>query len=434
MTTFPQTTYSTLRAPPHSQLSAAASQVVYYFSLSLGPTVNFSQQNDISPNRLNHHLLHSRVWWAWVLFVQFMIASASMQPARAADPQPVLVLSACRGMASAAPFEPTPNASATAEGEREFVRTIADHMYGEGYERSVRQLTDAIKRNPANSIFYITRGQAHYGHHEFARAVEDFNHAIMLDPDSWIAYSGRGEAYERMFEHDLAIDDLDRAIQLSPRNARALTFRGSAHLNKREYDRAIDDFSRANKLDPRCSAVLVARGTAYELRGDRNSAIADHDAALELNARWLNPRDFTLRASAYGKTGQYDLAIRDLGQARGRDSKNVSFWNNLCLYQTIAGAFEKALANCNEALRRQPDDPHVLASRGFTYLKMGSLDEAIADYDAALRKEPKLANSLYGRGIVKRLKGDLAASEADIATARALKSGVAEEMTELGVK
>jgi tetratricopeptide (TPR) repeat protein len=381
--------------------------------------------------------MHPRIWrtsMAWILSTQLIVAGGAAHLAQAADPQPALVLSACHGMASAAPFEPTSNASTTAEREREFVRTITDHMYGEGYERSVQQLTDAIKRNPTNSIFYITRGQAHYGHHEFARAVEDFNHAIMLDPDSWIAYSGRGEAYERMFEHDRAIDDLDRAIQLSPRNARALTFRGSAYLNKREYDRAIADFSRANKLDPRCSAVLVARGTAYELQGDRNSAIADHDAALELNARWLNPRGFTLRASAYGKTGQYDLAIRDLSQARGRDAKNVSFWNNLCLYQAIAGAFEKALANCNEALRRQPDDPHVLDSRGFTYLKMGSLDEAVADYEAALRKEPKLANSLYGRGVVKRLKGDLAASEADIATARALKSGVAEEMTQLGVK
>jgi tetratricopeptide (TPR) repeat protein len=370
---------------------------------------------------------------AWILSAQFTVWAGAAHLAQAADPQPALVLSACHGMASAAPFEQTPNASAAVEREREFARTIVDHMYGEGYERSVQQLTEAIKLNPSNPIFYITRGQAHYGHPEFGRAVEDFNRAIILDPDSWIAYSGRGEAYERMFEHDHAIEDLDRAIQLSSRNARALTFRGSAYLNKREYDRAIEDLSTANKLDPQCSAVLIARGTAYELQGDRERAIADHASAIELNSKWVNPRGFALRASAFGKKGQYDLAIQDL-QARKRDPKNGSFWNNLCLYQTIAGAFDKALTDCNEALRLQPDDPHVLDSRGFTYLKMGSLDEALADYDAALRKDPKLANSLYGRGVAKRLKGDFAAGEADLATAQALKPNVAEEMAQFGVK
>jgi tetratricopeptide (TPR) repeat protein len=335
-------------------------------------------------------------------------------------------------MASAAPFEQTPNVRAAVEREREFARTIVDHMYGEGYERSVQQLTEAIKLNPSNPIFYITRGQAHYGHHEFGRAVEDFNHAIMLDPDSWIAYSGGGEAYERMFEHDHAIGDLDRAIQLSPRNARALTFRGSAYVSKRQYGRAVEDFNEANKLDPRCSAVLIARGGAYEAQGDR--AMADYDRVIELNPKPVSVRGLAFRASAYVKKGQYELAVQGLSRARQRDPKNGTWPNNMCFYQAIAGVFDKALIDCNEALRLRPDDPHILDSRGFTYLRMGSLDDAIADYEAALRSEPKLANALYGRGVAKRLKGDAAGSETDLASAQAISPNVADEIARYGVK
>jgi hypothetical protein len=65
---------------------------------------------------------------------------------------------------------------------------------------------------------------------------------------------------------------------------------------------------------------------------------------------------------------------------------------------------------------------------------MGSLDDAIADYDAALRIEPKKAISLYGRGTAKRLKGDTAGSEADFAAAQAIKTNVADEMAQYGVK
>lgn len=393
-------------------------------------------RRSINPGKSNLHRTDARVRrtaLAWLLSTLFVIWTGAASLAQAADPQPALVLSACHGMASAAPFAQTSNAGKATEKEREFVRSVTDYMYGKGYERAVRQLTDAITLNPGAPIFFVTRGQAHYGAGEFGRAIEDFNRAIVLDPDSWIAYSGRGESYERMFEHDHAIDDLDRAIQLAPRNARALTFRGSAYLNKQDFDRAIEDLSRANILDPQCAAVLVARGTAYGLQGDRDRARADHDAAIELNARRRSYRGFALRASAYGKKAQYELAISDVGQWQ-RDPKNLGFWTNLCRYHAIEGAFEKALADCNEALRLQPDDAHVRDNRGFTYLRMGSLDNAIADFDAALRSEPKLAQSLYGRGIAKRMSGDIAGSEIDLASALAIKPDIANEMALLGVK
>jgi hypothetical protein len=48
-------------------------------------------------------------------------------------------------------------------------------------------------------------------------------------------------------------------------------------------------------------------------------------------------------------------------------------------------------------------------------------------FDAALAVNPRLANALYGRGIAKRRNGDPAGANADVAAAKAINPGIAQE-------
>ena len=72
-------------------------------------------------------------------------------------------------------------------------------------------------------------------------------------------------------------------------------------------------------------------------------------------------------------------------------------------------------------------------SRGFAYLRLSRLDDAVADYDEALRRNPKQAGSLYGRGLAKLKKGDAVGGDADIAAAKAIQGDIAEEFARYGV-
>jgi tetratricopeptide (TPR) repeat protein len=92
-----------------------------------------------------------------------------------------------------------------------------------------------------------------------------------------------------------------------------------------------------------------------------------------------------------------------------------------------------ALADCNEAIRREPNVATDLDSRGFVYLKSSQWDLAVADFNAALRLDPNLASALYGRGVAKSRKGDIAGSKSDIAAARAIKQDVEAEYANYGV-
>lgn len=64
----------------------------------------------------------------------------------------------------------------------------------------------------------------------------------------------------------------------------------------------------------------------------------------------------------------------------------------------------------------------------------GQLDAAIAGCDAALRIDPRKACSPFGRGMARRRRGEQAGGDADIAAARAIRAGIAEEMARYGVR
>lgn len=56
-------------------------------------------------------------------------------------------------------------------------------------------------------------------------------------------------------------------------------------------------------------------------------------------------------------------------------------WNRRCWDRAVLGELEAAaLADCNEAVRLDPNVAAIVDSRAFTYLKMRQWDSAIADF------------------------------------------------------
>jgi tetratricopeptide (TPR) repeat protein len=214
-----------------------------------------------------------------------------------------------------------------------------------------------------------------------------------------IAHNNRGNAYTAKQEYDRAIQDYDESLKLNPEYARAFNNRGAAYHKKGEDDRAIEDFDRSIQINPKYAEAFANRAEAYQSKGEYNRAGQDYDEAIRLQPT-------TLKA----------------------------VWNGRCWNRAILGELQGALADCNEAIRWEPNVPAPLDSRGFTYLKMGQWDSAIADYSSALRLDPKLAPSLYGRGLAKLKQGDSSGGNADIAAAKAIKPAIAEEFAHYGVQ
>ena len=78
-----------------------------------------------------------------------------------------------------------------------------------------------------------------------------------------------------------------------------------------------------------CEASLVNyynRGTAYGKKGEYDLAILDYTKALELNPWFVQA--YYNRAGAYGRKGQYELAILDYTKAIEMNPEFSEAYNN----------------------------------------------------------------------------------------------------------
>ena len=151
----------------------------------------------------------------------------------------------------------------------------------------------------------------------------------------------RGDAYRKKGELDKAVADYTDAIRLDPKDAAAHAARGDVYRKKGELNKAIADYTEAIRLDPKNAAAHAARGVAYRMEAESDKAIADY---IEV----INPQD----AEAYAMRGEQ-------------------------------GDFDKAIADCTEAIRLDPKWAEAYYDRGSAYEKKGDKAKAEADFAQA---------------------------------------------------
>lgn len=228
---------------------------------------------------------------------------------------------------------------------------------------------------------------------------------------------------------------LDKVIALDAKRADAYVLRGRARLALGDGKAAMADFDQALTLEPDNFEALLSRGARLARAGDLAKARQD----LERAARQKTP-DGRARlrvaeafeaAKAYGDAiAQFDLMLAE----KGADEMTVAAYNGRCWDRALLKQdLDKALSDCNQALRIVPGDPEALDSRALVHMRRGELDLALADYDAALKAQPDMAMTLYARAAARLKKGLKAGIEADVAAAKRLDPKVGELAKTTGV-
>jgi len=260
-------------------------------------------------------------------------------------------------------------------------------------------------------------------------------------PTDAAGFSRRGTAFAARRDFPHAIADLTRACELAPTEPEYFFERGKVYLGNRQPVLAMSDFDQVLKLKPDHVPALLSRAALRLARregaGDAREGeiIADLDKASSAAAREADLRldlgNLYARAGAFKPAiAQYDLWL----DKHPRDVKAVDALAWRCRMRGLLGEdLDKALADCNRAVRERPDAGFFRDSRGLVYLRLRNFDKAIPDYDAVLRVQPKNAWALYGRGLAKLGKGMVAEGQADIAASKAVNPRAAEEAAKRGL-
>ena len=133
----------------------------------------------------------------------------------------------------------------------------------------------------------------------------------------------------------------------------------------------------------------------------------------------------------------FDLALADFGDAARIDKKYADAFYNRCAIYNFKGDYDRAIAECSQAVKLGPSANATAASggeklgnertisdyyseRGFAYLKKDDYLHAMLDLDNAVRLNPSNGRALKSRGLVYQAKGDTARGDADLAAAKQL--------------
>jgi tetratricopeptide (TPR) repeat protein len=302
---------------------------------------------------------------------------------------------------------------------------------------ALADLTEAIRVSSSNLdkyACYAARANCERALSLIDPAIADYSEAIRLDrkrvesQDFWILWN-RGIVYVARGELDRGLADLDEAIRLVPRSDWNLyNSRAVAHVRKGQFDQAIADFETARNIPGLdkflTSACFLGRGDCLVMAGRIAQAEAAYAECLKLdpgraygvlvNRAWLIDRP----------RGDYGAALSKLDEV-AKSGMIYQFLYRGLIYTRI-GLPEKALADFEEVMKRAkvrgdwfalPDYLcrwlALLIGRGEAYLLKGDLDRALAECDEAVRFALWSAEArlLRAEVLAKRGKDDLAAAD-----------------------
>jgi tetratricopeptide (TPR) repeat protein len=201
-----------------------------------------------------------------------------------------------------------------------------------------------------------------------------------------------------------AIREFDIAVAIAPNDAAPYQQRGEAYFAARKYAEALTDFERCEanaraRTPTFVHACLHGRGKVREATGDAAAALVDYDAAVAAN----------------GDNAAY---------------RNAACWARATLGQDL----DRALTDCNEALRLKPRNPGYLDSRGLVHLRAGRFVQAEADYTAAMTAAGAFPHAQFGRGLARLKQDRRLEGQADIAAATAADADLPERFAGFGLQ
>jgi len=94
---------------------------------------------------------------------------------------------------------------------------------------------------------------------------------------------------------------------------------------------------------------------------------------------------------------------------------------------------DRALENCDAALKSEPTNMQWLDVRGLVHFRMRDYTAAIADLDAVVKNQPRDGSALFVRGLAELKAGNADAGNADIKSAESVDYHVAETYAVFGI-
>lgn len=239
----------------------------------------------------------------------------------------------------------------------------------------------------------VQHAHERYAAGELDKSLNDLTAAIKIEPEWAQLWFWRATVRADKKEYDKALSDIDEAFKLDPTSAAILASRGAIRHLRGELGHAEFDLTFAISLDPKCGPAWRNRGAVRAAKGEYELAVADFTQAIELNA---TVADYYIRRGAVRALQQdWEKAADDYSKAIELDPKSVLVLCCRGYARLEQREYDKAFDDYTRAVELDPKSAAARTGRGLVYAARYDDREAIAEYEKAIEHDPKWTDTLY---------------------------------------
>jgi cellulose synthase operon protein C len=225
-------------------------------------------------------------------------------------------------------------------------------MQKSDYRALEQSATKIIALQPAGPDGYAMRAAAFMGQKQFAAAEQDARQAIDVARQAPTGYVQMGNLSALQQKFSQAESWYRQALNLDKNSIEALGGLVTVYFSQKQPDKALAAVNQQLSQSPNNSSFYSLLGLVQTNKQDSASAIAAYKKALEL------------------------------------DKKNADASLKLARLQVQTGAFDDALATCNNGIQSNPKEFGLYMVMGNVYERKNDLSKAQSSYEQALQVKP----------------------------------------------
>lgn len=220
------------------------------------------------------------------------------------------------------------------------------------------------------------------------RKLEECTKEINNNPKNADLYVERARVYESLMKHESAVDDLTTAINLNtPKVYFHYYLRSCQYLYLDDFESAFNDRVECVKLSPiDCTLYYSSLAKMYEKMGQRENAIDILMQQIKVCPNQKKP--YVQMSSFYEYIEVYYKAIEFINMAIEKFENSTDLLHRRIRIYTKIKQFERALKDCDECIKYEPNKWTHLRIRSEVYKAMGDKDRASNDYILSLDLNP----------------------------------------------
>jgi non-specific serine/threonine protein kinase len=332
---------------------------------------------------------------------------------------------------------------------------VYGHQPEDNYRAAQMYFEQAVEIDPEFALAWARLCHAHRGMYFFGydrtperleMARRAIDRALEIDPDSPEVHRELGfYYYHGLLDYDMALEEFERVARILPNDARSLYDIALIWRRRGMVEAALGNFLGAFSLNPKDAGLCVEVANTFGglHRFEKGIVYADSAISMAPGNHW----GYFLKALLIlgsrrdvegAKIVMRECPVQDSGvmiwgwyylEKLGRDYETAldhldrladdvirmqsgflpvsllkgSLYDLMGESELAAEAYEESLVILEEAIRKNPDDPRVLCSLGFSYAGLGRKEEAIEAGRKAVNIYPVSRDALLGPDRLKDL-------------------------------